>query len=349
MPDPVETAELAAFVQTVDARSLSRAAAELGIPRATLSRRLARLEQRLGARLLRRSTRSLALTDAGESFNRHARIVLEAVAHAEASVRQVDDAVRGSLRVSVPPIVTPSFRSMLCSFAERYPEVRLQVHFTSRIVDLRRDGYDVALRASSDMEPGLIARPLSREPMLAVASPAYLAAHGVPRSRRDLARHRCLMGFARGELPQSHWTFGSGNKVHLEGVFFSNELDLLCDAALRGLGIAFLPLMITHAALQSGALVPVLPDTLYAEALIAVVYPEREFVPPAVRAFVEAVVAWAPGELGRKLPGTCRAAWDEQRQKRPGARPGKKKRAPSRARTGNRAAEPPAAPARPPQ
>ena|SRR5688572_11931260 len=158
MPDPVETAELTAFVQTVDARSLSRAAAELGIPRATLSRRLARLEQRLGARLLRRSTRSLALTDAGESFNRHARIVLEAVAHAEASVRQVDDAVRGSLRVSVPPIVTPSFRAMLCSFSERYPDVRLQVHFTSRIVDLRRDGYDVALRASSQMEPGLIAQ-----------------------------------------------------------------------------------------------------------------------------------------------------------------------------------------------
>jgi DNA-binding transcriptional LysR family regulator len=336
MPDPVETAELAAFVQTVDARSLSRAAAELGLPRATLSRRLARLEQRLGARLLRRTTRSLALTDAGESFNRHARIVLEAVAQAEASVREVDDAVRGSLRVSVPPIVTASFRAMLCGFAERYPDVRLQVHFTSRIVDLRRDGYDVALRASSEIEPGLIARPLSREPMLAVASPAYLAAHGVPRSRRDLARHRCLMGFARGELPQSHWTFHGGSKVHLEGVFFSNELDLLCDAALRGLGIAFLPLMVTHAALESGALVAVLPETLYAEALIAVVYPEREFVPPAVRAFVDTVVAWAPGELGRKLPGSCRAAWDGQREKR-AARQGKKKRAAPRARAGRRA------------
>ncbi|HTV23786.1 MAG TPA: LysR family transcriptional regulator [Polyangiaceae bacterium] len=328
MPDPVETAELAAFVKTVDAHSLSRAAAELGIPRATLSRRLARLEERLGARLLRRSTRSLALTDAGESFNRHARIVLEAVAHAEASVRQVDDAVRGSLRVSVPPMVMPSFRSMICSFAERYPDVRLQIHFTSRLVDLRRDGYDVALRATSALEPGLIARSLSREPMLAVASPAYLAAHGMPKNRRDLARHRCLMGFARGELPQSQWTFAGGNQVHLEGVFHSNELDLLCDAAVRGLGIAFLPLMITHAALESGALVAVLPDTLYAEAMVALVYPEREFIPPAVRAFIDAVVEWAPGELGRKLPGSCRAAWDEQRQSTAAAASrGRKKRA----------------------
>ena len=315
MPDPVETAELAAFVKTVDARSLSRAAAELGIPRATLSRRLARLEERLGARLLRRSTRSLALTEAGESFHRHARIVLEAVAHAEASVRQVDDAVRGSLRVSVPPVMMPSFRAMICGFVERYPDVRLQVHFTSRIVDLRREGYDVALRAASELEPGLIARPLSREPLLAVASPAYLAAHGVPKSRRDLARHRCLMGFARGELPQSHWGFAGGNKVHLEGVFFSNGLELLCDAAVRGLGIAFLPLMITHDALESGALVPVLPDTLHAEAVFAIVYPEREFVPPAVRAFIEATVEWASGELGRKLPGPCRAAWDDHRKK----------------------------------
>lgn len=343
MPDPVETAELAAFVKTVDARSLSRAAAELGIPRATLSRRLARLEERLGARLLRRSTRSLSLTDAGQSFNRHARIVLDAVAHAEASVRQVDDAVRGSLRVSVPPISMPSFRSMLCDFAERYPEVRLQVHFTSRIVDLRRDGYDVALRASSEMEPGLIARPLSRNPMLAVASPAYLAARGAPKSRRDLAHHRCLMGFARGELPQSHWAFASGNKLHLDGSFFSNDLELLREASLRGLGIAFLPLMVVHDALMSGDLVPILPDTLHAEALFAVVYPEREFVPPAVRAFVEAVVAWAPAELGRKLPSGCREAWDQQRQKgaarvpgsskkRPAAQPSRRKRAASTSR-----------------
>src|SRR5688572_19138888 len=121
MADPVETAELLAFAKAVEAHSLSRAAAELAIPRATLSRRLARLEERLGARLLRRTTRSLVLTDAGENLYRHARIVLDAVQSAEASVRQVDDAVRGDLRVSVPPIVTDSFYAMLCAFKERYP------------------------------------------------------------------------------------------------------------------------------------------------------------------------------------------------------------------------------------
>src|SRR6185295_17097438 len=120
MTDPLESAELLAFAKAVEAKSLSRAAAELGVPRATLSRRLARLEERLGTRLLRRTTRSLLLTDSGEALYRHARIV-----------------------------------------------------------DLQRDGYDVAIRASSQIEPGLIARTLVRDPVLAVASPAYLAERGI--------------------------------------------------------------------------------------------------------------------------------------------------------------------------
>jgi DNA-binding transcriptional LysR family regulator len=310
MTDPMETAEIAAFVKAVDCHSLSRAAAELGIPRATLSRRLARLEERLGARLLRRSTRSLSLTDVGESFNRHARIALDAVSSAEASVRQVDDAVRGHLRVSVPPMMPESFRVMLCTFAERYPELRLSVHFSTRLVDLRRDGYDVALRASTELEPGLIARPISREPMLGVAAPAYLSARGMPRSLRELAQHRCLMSFARGELPQSHWSSVTG-KLHVDGALFSNELTLLRDAALRGLGIAYLPLMLVHEDLRSGALVPVLPNALRSESVLAVVYPERQFVPPAVRAFVDAVVEWAPNALAQEIPGECRSKWAE--------------------------------------
>jgi DNA-binding transcriptional LysR family regulator len=326
MSNPMETAELVAFVKAVDCHSLSRAAAELGIPRATLSRRLARLEERLGARLLRRSTRSLALTDAGESFNRHARIALDAVSTAEASVRHVDDVVRGDLRVSVPPMLPESFRTLLCEFIERYPDVRLSVHCASRLVDLRRDGYDVALRASSEMEPGLIARTLSREPILGVASPAYLAARGVPGSLRDLARHRCLMGFARGELPQSHWGSGTAGKVHVEGAFSTNEIPLLRDAAVRGLGIAFVPLMLVHEDLRSGALVQVLPGKLRGEALLAVVYPERQFVPPAVRAFVDAVVEWAPSALVQKIPGDCRTAWAQQQPELAISRRGGKRR-----------------------
>ena len=305
MNEPLETTELLAFSKAVEAKSLSRAASELGVPRATLSRRLARLERRLGTRLLRRSTRSLLLTDSGEALYRHARIVLDALANAEASVRQTDQAVRGELRVSVPPMANESLQQMLCDFAERYPEVKLQVHATTRIVDLQRDGYDVALRASTEIQPGLIARTLARDPALAVASPGYLAQHGTPRTRRDLRQHRCLMGFARGEVPQSQWPLAGGGQLHVEGHLFSNDVQLLCAAAVRGVGIAFLPLLLAYPHLESGALVPVLQGVLAAESRIAVVYPEREFVPPQVRAFVDALVEWGPAALGRSVPARC--------------------------------------------
>jgi DNA-binding transcriptional LysR family regulator len=322
MREGLETSELLAFSRTVDAKSLSRAAAELGVPRATLGRRLARLEERLGTRLLRRTTRSLVLTDSGEVLYRHARIVLDAVASAEASVRQTHDVVRGDLRVSVPPMMTESFRELLIGFAERYPELRVQVHFSSELVDLQRAGYDVAIRASSEIQPGLIARTLAREPVLAVAAPSYVAAHGLPRTRRDLRQHRCLLGFARGELPQSHWTVAGGGKLHVEGTFCSNDVLLLRDAALRGLGIAFLPLLLVYPSLESGALVHVLRGSLTAEVRIAVVYPEREFVPAQVRAFVDAVTAWAPEHLGtRSIPEPCRQA--ALRPVEPEARPRK--------------------------
>jgi DNA-binding transcriptional LysR family regulator len=301
MDEPLETAELLAFAKTVEARSLSRAAAELGVPRATVSRRLARLEERLGVRLLRRTTRSLTLTDAGEALLRHARIVLDAVHHAEASVRSEGGAIRGELRVSVPPLSGTSFSAMICEFAEKHPEVRLHVHSTTTHVDLQRGGYDVALRAGTALEPGLVARTLARSPVFAVASPAYLAAHGTPRTRRDLRRHRCLMGFARGELPQTQWP-SAGGTFQVEGALFANDIQLLRDAALAGLGIAVLPLLSVGPHLERGELVHVLPDAIRGESHVAVVYQEREFLPPQVRAFIDALVAWAP--LG--LPGTPR-------------------------------------------
>src|SRR5438132_3569134 len=224
MNDPLETVELLAFTRVVEAKSLSRAAAELAVPRATISRRLARLEERLGARLLKRTTRSLALTDAGEALYRHARIVLEAVDQAEASVRRTDETVRGDLRVSVMPMINESFNEMVIGFAAKHPELRLQVHLSSQLVDLKRDAWDVAIRASSELEPGLVVRTLARDPVMVVAAPEYLERHGTPRTRRDLARHRCIMGLGAGDLPQTHWPAAGGGKVYVEGAFFSNNM-----------------------------------------------------------------------------------------------------------------------------
>jgi DNA-binding transcriptional LysR family regulator len=297
MNDAMETSELLAFTRTVEAKSLSRAAAELGAPRATIGRRLARLEERLGVRLLRRTTRALALTDAGNALYRHARIVLDAVEQAEASVRTSDKVIRGTLRVAIPPMTDPSFNALVCNFARAYPEVRIHVDASSRHVDLLREGYDLALRASTELEPGLVARTVARTSTVAVAAPAYLAAHGAPRRARDLRAHRCLLGFMPNGLPQTHWPKAGGGKISVEGSFVSNDITLLADAALCGLGIAVLPALLVGPLLESGSLVRVLPELIHAESRVAVVYQERELLPPQVRAFIDALVAWAPAAI----------------------------------------------------
>jgi DNA-binding transcriptional LysR family regulator len=293
MNDPLETAELLAFARVVDAKSLSRAAAELGVPRATIGRRLARLEQRLGTRLLRRTTRSLALTEAGELFYRQARIVLEAVAQAQSTVRETGEVMRGVLRLSIPPANDDALAAVITSFAKEHPDVRLQVNASTRIVDLLREGYDLALRASMAISPGLIARTILREKVIAVASPEYLAKYGMPRGVKELRKHRCLTGFARGELPQGTWRVGR-SEVHVESAFSSNDLVLLREAAARGVGIALLPTFLVSQLLETGALVKVLPGVIDAETRLAVVYPEREFLPRHVRAFIDALVQWSP-------------------------------------------------------
>jgi DNA-binding transcriptional LysR family regulator len=326
MKDPLENAELLAFAKAADAKSLTRAAAELGIPRATLGKRLARLEQRLGVRLLRRTTRSLALTDAGETFYRQARIVLDAVSQAEASIRRPDDAIAGDLRVSVPPMTGSRFLDMIAEFVEAHPQVRLHVLFSSRMVDLRREGYDVALRATDELEPGLVARTIARTGLIAVASPRYLADHGEPLKLSDLRRHRCLMGFARGELPQTYWASGR-RKIPLDGAFFSNSPELLCRLAVRGQGITFVPAVVAAGHIERGELVLVLANTLRVEGRVALVYPEREFVPAQVRAFIDWMAARLPPLFqhdvvlqGEKRPEGGRSAPRRPRIKRRGSR-----------------------------
>lgn len=293
MIEPPETAELQAFVRTVEARSLSRAALELGAPRATVSRRLARLEERLGVRLLRRTTRSLAVTDAGEVLYRQAGPLLDALAAAAASVRRPDGEIRGELRVSLPPLSGSELTDVLTGFAQRYPAVRLRLHTSTAHVDLIRDGFDVALRATPQLEPGLIARQLGVTELIAVASPAYLAAHGTPRTARELGRHRLLAGFTRGVVPSTHWPLRSGGQLRIEPALSSNDLEHLAAHVRAGLGIAMVPEPVVRAEVARGALLAVLPRVLGVTARLSLVYAEREFMPPQVRAFIDVIVAWA--------------------------------------------------------
>jgi DNA-binding transcriptional LysR family regulator len=252
----------------------------------------------------------LVLTDAGEALYRHARYALDAVRTAESSVRRADSKIRGDLRVAVPPFKHPGFSRLMSHFARRYPEVRLYVHASTEHADLRRGDVDVAVRGTGDLEPGLVARVLGRSRLIAVASPAYLKSHGTPQTIRDLKRHRCLVGFARGELPQTHWTDKKGRKIQVQVAHASNDIVLLAELARRGLGVAYLLENMVRPALVRRELVQVLRGKLETESRMAIVYAEREFLPPQVRAFVDEFAAWAEREPDAALWPEL-AAFDE--------------------------------------
>jgi DNA-binding transcriptional LysR family regulator len=292
MDPPLETSELQALVRAADAGSLSRAARELGLPRQTLARRVERLEERLGTRLLQRTTRKLALTDAGAALYEHARAIVESVQVAEQAVRQRGGGVGGTLRVSLPPVYDESLLGAVSDFSARHPDLRVQVLFTAQHVDLVRDA-DVAFRVSASLEEGLVARTLRRIEVLTVASPAYLTARGEPKKAGDLTDHDLLVFSSDGRTPRSQWPLRGGRSLPVLGVLTSNSYALLRDAARRGRGIALLPSHVATDDIRSGRLQRVLPDAIQARARLAVVYANRKHVSPPVRAFIEAMRTWA--------------------------------------------------------
>lgn len=289
--DPLDTEGLQAFVHVVEDGSVAAAARELNLPRATVSRRLAKLEERLDVRLLHRTTRSQSLTDAGHELFHHARNVLKAVREAEDALRRADGVPRGRLRVSMPPAQDP-FLSFLTSFLEKYPQVQLEVDCSTRYVDVVAEGFDVTLRAGSGPIPdGLIARRLRRMQSHAWASRSYLARAGTPMHPDELATHDLLVAFAEGVRPVTHWPLLDGGRIRVRGRLATNDLPAIAAACHAGLGIAMLPDVFATRR-DRHDLVQVLPDHLGSGGALTVVYAERAFMPPAVRAFVDHLVEW---------------------------------------------------------
>jgi DNA-binding transcriptional LysR family regulator len=284
-----ETSELAAFVQIVRTGSISGAAAELRLPRATVSRRLQRLEEKLEVRLLQRTTRRMQLTDLGEAFFPHARSVVNASEAAAEVVRRRDDHPKGLLRVSTPPLQGPFVDAMI-DFMAAYPDVELELIASQAHEDLIERNIDVALRAGTSFDEGLTMRRLTSGDVMGAASPAYLK--GAPRLRTvdDLAKHRCLVGFTKGLHPSTHWPLRDGGQVRIRGVMTSNDPTFHRRAAERGMGIALLPSIIAQPSFDAGRLVPVLPRRLGATGTMGIVYPERELMKAATRAFIDFVV-----------------------------------------------------------
>jgi DNA-binding transcriptional LysR family regulator len=283
--------DVVVFAKVVQSGSFTRAGRELELPKSTVSRKVSELEERLGARLLQRTTRSLSLTDAGRAFHEHAQRVVNELEAGTAAVQALEDAPRGLLRVTAP-LNFGLFAPALSSFAVRHPAVEIELVCTDRMVDLVEEQFDVAIRASRLKDSTLVARPLGVLANVLVASPRYVAAHGQPRQPKDLVKHACLV-FGGGP-DRGHYRLtrkGREEEVTVRGRLVANDFDLLHEAAKDGLGVAMLPYPRVQDDCRSSRLMRVLPEWNAPAFPIHAVYPSTRHLSPKVRAFVDHLVA----------------------------------------------------------
>jgi len=282
-------AGMAVFAKVVEARSFTAAAAELGMSKSAVSKQITRLEDRLGARLLNRTTRRLSLTETGAAFyDRCARVVAEAQ-QAELAVTHLQSEPRGTLRVNAPMTfghlhIAPA----IPDFLARYPELRVDMTMNDRFVDLIDEGFDVAIRIAQLTDSSLIARRLAPDRRILCGSPAYFAKHGEPRTPDDFARHNCLSYAYVSDTDQWQFIDGEGTRsIPVRGNLRANNGDAIRQALLASLGVAILPSFMVGADVQAGRLKEVLSDYLPNRASVYAVYPHSRHLTAKVRVFVD--------------------------------------------------------------
>jgi DNA-binding transcriptional LysR family regulator len=267
---------LAIFAKVVELRSFAGAASELSLSRATVSKAVTRLEQRLGARLFNRTSRRLALTDAGQKLSEHAARLLADGEAAENEALAQSVAPRGLVRLAVPMTFgVKAVASILPAFLAQFPDVAIDLHLSDAMVDLIGEGFDLGLRIASLPDSSLIARRLCAMPRYTVAAPAYLKRHGKPTHPMHLARHRCL-GYAYLSTPDIwHYTNSKGEQASVRpaGPLRVNNGEALMPALLAGLGIADLPEFIVADAVASGEIEVILKDWKQTEGALHLVMP----------------------------------------------------------------------------
>lgn len=274
--------------------SFTRAAERLDVSKAAMSQKIKELEKMAGVALVQRTTRSVRLTSAGEKLVDELRDPFARIAQSFFSVRDEAGPVRGMVRVTAPvAFARQQLVPIIGDFLRDYPQVRLQLDVTDRLVSLGSEGFDLAIRHSDNLPETHVALPLCETQALLVASPTYLAQHGMPDAPQALQQHNCLY-YPRGlESPQWRFRPTGGDsetvQVKIQGNFATNNSESIRDAALQGLGIAMLPDFSASAALASGTLQQVLPQWQTIDAFanrLWVVRPYAAQVPRAVTTFI---------------------------------------------------------------
>jgi len=296
--------DLVLFASVVTHGSFSGAARALGIPKSRVSRRVADLEARLGVRLLQRSTRAVHVTDVGQAFYTHCETMTQA-AHAAFEVAEhAGEKPSGRLRVSCPVGVAHVFIApVLSKFLRAQPDVRLELDVTNRRVDVIADGYDVALRVRSTLDDSnLVVRTFGVSDQVLVASPAFVAEHG-PFDTPESLRGVVGVGFGGmgGERARWRLTAPEGGAVDVEytAALVTDDLYLLGQTAIEGVGVAQLPFNLCSGAIRDGRLVVLLPEYRLPIHQFHAVFPSRRGLVPAVRAFIEFLAGELPDLTAR--------------------------------------------------
>ncbi len=284
--------EMEAFLVVVEESSFTAAARRLGVTKSYASKLVVRLEDRLGVRLLQRTTRQLTLTEAGRAYYERCSGAMRALQEAEAEATELQNSPQGRLRINLPTaFATDYLAAPLAEFKARYPELTIEAILTDRKVDILAEGFDVAVRIGELEDSALIARRLARVDRFICASPGYLQRRGTPCQPEELASHDCLL-YAHHAVPTIWRCKGPGRTAAIEvsGKLVSNHAAILVAAACQGLGLLFCPIFLTATALREGRLQRVLPDWQSPLSLSAV-FPNARHIPAKVRIFVDFLVA----------------------------------------------------------
>ena len=285
--------DLVLFAAAVEHGGFAAASRRLGLPKSTISKRVAELEDALSTRLIHRTSRSFTLTELGRDFYEHARAALIEAEAAEAIVRRRQAEPSGTVRISASvPVAQLDLAAHLPHLARAYPKVRVELDVTDRFVDVLQEGVDIAVRSHFAPLPdsGLVQRQLLVEPIILVAAPGYIDMHGMPETPTGLQDHLGLLTAPLAGAWQLYSASGQRAEVSPQPAMVANESVVLIAAALAGLGIVCLPERMCRDAIATSQLVRVLPEWNAGTVTTSLVMPHRRGQLPAVRATVEFLV-----------------------------------------------------------
>ena len=296
------------FVEVAEAGSFTAAANQLGSTTGNVSRAISELESHLRTRLLNRTTRRIAVTEAGERYLQRCRVITASVAEAEAEASNAHAKPVGTLRVHALSSLGQNYVvPAAAAYQERYPAVNVDLTLSQNVPDLLEDGYDVALRVTSGALPdsAYVSRRLGAFHSILCASPKYLEIHGMPQTVDDLSNHTCLQ-VAMPVFPADRWLLENARGEHEfmlpDGRFKVNVPDAMAVAVLEGMGIGALPTFTVRSLLRAGSLKRVLPDYQLQTLNVFAVYASRQYLDAKIKTWIEFLRDWTDGALDTESP-----------------------------------------------